>query len=233
MIDNLLIKIENALASTTISSGYDMKMARFLTVEGGEGVGKSSFIELLSHRLRDKGMAFTLTREPGGTRIADEIRSVFSKGDDIEEFTPEGEFLLVSAARAQHVFHKIRPELEKGRWIICDRFADSSRVYQGILKGVETDFLESVIQKSTYGLTPDLTFLLDCDVTVSQARVAGRGLVESRYDLASLEVHERLRQGYLQVSRMFPHRIQVLDASGPREEIVNQAISLIEERFHD
>ncbi|MEI8025350.1 MAG: dTMP kinase [Pseudomonadota bacterium] len=210
-----------------------MKIARFLTVEGGEGVGKSSFIELLSHRLRDKGMTFALTREPGGTRIADEIRSVFSKGDDIEEFTPEGEFLLVSAARAQHVFHKIRPELERGRWIICDRFADSSRVYQGILKGVETDFMERVIQKSTYGLIPDLTFLLDCDVSVSQSRVAGRGLVESRYDLASLEVHEQLRQGYLQVSRMFPHRIQVLDASRPREEIVNQAISLMEERFHD
>jgi len=232
LIDIVLIKIETALANRTISSGYDMKMARFLTVEGGEGVGKSSFIELLSHKLRGRGLAFTLTREPGGTRIADEIRSVFSKGDDLEEFTPEGEFLLVSAARAQHVHHKIRPELQKGNWVICDRFADSSRVYQGILKGMETDFLEKVIQKSTYGIVPDLTFLLDCDVAISQARVAGRGVVESRYDLAALEVHEQLRQGFLQVSRIYPKRIQVLDAAQPVEHSVNQALSIMEEHFH-
>jgi dTMP kinase len=232
-IDICLIKFENDKVNTYFPAGCDMGKGLFLTIEGGEGVGKSSFLKLLSEELRKSGKAFSMTREPGGTRIADAIRDVFSKGDELEEFTTEGEFLLVSAARAQHVRNRILPDLESGKWVLCDRFADSSRVYQGILKGLDASFLEMVIQKSTYGLVPDITFLLDCDVTISQARVAERGLLESRYDLAHIDVHETLRKGFLQVAQMFPDRVKILDASRPTDESVKEALSLMESYVHE
>lgn len=209
-----------------------MAKGLFLTIEGGEGVGKSSFLDLFSKELRKSGKPFSITREPGGTPIADAIRSVFSKGDQFEEFTPEGEFLLVSAARSQHVWNRILPDLRSGKWVLCDRFADSSRVYQGILKGLDSSFLEAVIQKSTYGLAPDITFLLDCEVALSQARVAERGMMESRYDLAHIEVHESLRKGFLQVAKMFPDRVKILDASRPTHESVKEALLLLENYVH-
>lgn len=209
-----------------------MKIGRFISIEGGEGVGKSLFLTEISSKLSERGIVCALSREPGGTPIANKIREVFSSGEDAEDFTPEGEFLLVSAARAQHVKHFIEPKLNVGHWVICDRFSDSSRVYQGHLRGLDSTFIESVIRKSTFGITPDLTFLLDCDTALSQSRVSARGKVESRYDAASLQTHETLRQGFLKVSREFPERMKVLDASRPVCDSVMEAMRIIEDRFH-
>lgn len=209
-----------------------MGIGRFISVEGGEGVGKSLFLTEISAKLQERGVVCALSREPGGTPIANKIRQVFSSGDDSEDFTPEGEFLLVSAARAQHVKHFIEPKLNVGQWVICDRFSDSSRVYQGFLRGLDASFIEMVIAKSTFGLTPDLTFLLDCDPVLSQSRVSSRGKVESRYDAASMQTHEKLRQGYLHLSKQYPERVKVLDASRPVYDSVAEAMRIIEELFH-
>lgn len=206
---------------------------RLITIEGGEGVGKSSFIKLLSHELGQKGIDIDCTREPGGTKIADLMRNVFSKAVEGEVFTVEGEFLLVSAARAQHVSQRIIPHLNKGKWVVCDRFADSSRVYQGFLRGLDAPFMEFVIEKSTYGIKPDITFLLDCEASISQSRVKSRQIEESRYDSAGIEIHETLRKGFLQLRTRFPDRIHLLDAALPLEENVQIALKLIWERFHD
>jgi len=209
-----------------------MAWGRFITIEGGEGVGKSSFIKLLSNELALKGFDLDCTREPGGTVIADHIRSVFSKTVEGEPFTVESEFLLVSAARAQHVSQRILPCLKQGKWILCDRFADSSRIYQGYLRGLDSNFMELVIEKSTFGLRPDLTFVLDCDSSLSQARVHSRPAEESRYDDSNIEVHEKLRRGFLELRNRFPERIRVLDASLSLNKNVEIAMKMITEQFH-
>lgn len=198
-----------------------MAQARFVTLEGGEGVGKSTLLHGLIQWLKSKNIHAISTREPGGTLIADEIRRIFKSPPHGEEFYPETESLLVSAARAQHVTQVIQPALKQGKWVVCDRFADSTRVYQGILGGVPMNELEWLIKYSTKGIEPDLTFLLDCDVTTAAGRIGGRGVMKNdddtaRYDQASEQVHERLRQGFRRVAGFFPSRFYILDASLPQ-----------------
>jgi dTMP kinase len=208
---------------------------RFISVEGGEGVGKSLFISLFTKRLNAQGILHALTREPGGTGIADRIREIFANPPAGEQLTTSAELMLVSAARSQHTTLFIRPKLLERVWVISDRFADSSRVYQGIVGGISSDFVESVVQQTTGGLEPDLTFVLDCPVDVSLRRIQGRAASGQdgahRYDGAKLEVHKLIREGFLAIGEKFPKRIRILNAARRPEEVADEAIAIVKELF--
>lgn len=212
---------------------------RFITIEGGEGVGKSVLLRGLVSALLSRGLAVVATHEPGGTPVAETLRRIFASPPEGERLLIQSELFLVSAARSQHVAHVIRPALAAGKWVLCDRFADSSRVYQGMLGGVGDEFLERVIAESTGSLDPDLTFLLDCPVDVSLARMrrhvseqGERGGVD-RYDDAGREVHEKMRRCYGQLVTRFPARLVKLDAEKPPEALVAAAIQALAERFKE
>lgn len=212
----------------------DQEQGRLITIEGGEGVGKSLFCGHLLRELKQLNIAAYPTREPGGTGLAESIRALFGRADQNESMHPETELMLISAARCQHVREVLIPGISKGDWFICDRFADSSRVYQGIVGGLEMEAVERVTQLVTDGLSPDLTFLLDCPVEISTARVHQRndgpdGI--GRYDHAHLKTHRMIRDGYLKIARQFPERIVVLDASRPAEETFDEAIAILKKRF--
>lgn len=210
-----------------------MVIGRFITIEGGEGVGKSAFTAALARAFSARGIAFELGREPGGTKSAEKIRTFWANSPEDEPWLAMTELCLVSAARAQHVGLKIRPTLAAGRWYLCDRFADSSRVYQGAMGGLAAAEVEAIVAASTSGLTPDLTFLLDCDVAIAQARTKSRPqiAVVDRYDLLGTEFHEQLRQAFLSLARSYPLRVVTLDASLPIAVNIEMAMRVIEERF--
>jgi dTMP kinase len=207
----------------------------FISIEGGEGVGKSTFIHGLKAAFEKRGRKVLITREPGGTPLADRIRKVFTDTPENESFTVEAELMLVSASRSQHVQHVILPALKSGQTVISDRFADSTRVYQGYLGKIDADFMESVISKTVYGRHPDVTFLLDCDVEISRERVIKRAQVEgeelSRYDAAGVKVHQDLRDGFLHYANKFSERFITLDASQTADDVLNNALVQLREKF--
>ena len=210
------------------------EISRFVSIEGGEGVGKSLFINHLADDLTARRIPFIKTREPGGTPSADLIRGLFGAPPADDPFCMMTEALLISAARAQHVEKVIRPALKSRTWVICDRYADSTRVYQGIIGGVPASEIESVIAISTGRLTPDVTFLLDCDVELAASRRQQRGGQDDaikRYDDKKLEFHERLRQGYLTLAKQFPERFKVIDASQNPPAVAAEAIKTLVVRF--
>lgn len=210
------------------------RVGKFISVEGGEGVGKSSFIEALTERLGAKGLDVVGTREPGGTPTAQAIRQIFMSPPGDDPLDVKAELFLVSAARCQHLQKLIKPSLKKGSWVICDRFHDSTRVYQGVGGGVPEEELETLIDLSVGDSHPDLTFLLDCDVQVAMERVAGRAESEesgNRYDEASASFYKTLRDGFLTMARRFPDRIVVLDASQTKDHVLGQALEELERRF--
>lgn len=207
---------------------------KFITLEGGEGVGKSTLIRELTMWLKQKNINVVVSREPGGTPIADQVRSIFKSPPQGEEITAETEALLVSAARAQHVAKVIQPALARGDWVLCDRFADSTRVYQGLLGGIAMNELEWLIRFSTHGLQPDLTFLLDCDVDITAARIGSASSERddaSRYDQAGRVVHERLRQGFRRVAGFFPSRFYLLNAALAPEQVLGEATAALAEKW--
>jgi dTMP kinase len=211
--------------------------ARFIALEGGEGVGKSTLMRGLVAWLSQKGIEVVQTREPGGTPIADQIRKIFKAPPEGDEITSETEALLVSAARAQHVAKVIRPALANGQWVVCDRFSDSTRVYQGLFGGVALNDLEWLIRFSTGGIEPDITFLLDCDVAVTSHRIGGRGTSmndddTARYDQGGQLVLDRLRQGYRKVAGFYPARFYILDAARSADEVLHDACAELERRWN-
>lgn len=211
-------------------------MARFITIEGGEGVGKSSFAATLTEKILELGFEVIKTREPGGTPTADLIRKVFLAPPKEEPLVPIAELCLVSAARAQHIKQVIQPALDAQKWVLCDRFSDSTRVYQGHLGNLDLESIESLIKLSTGGIEPDVTFLLDCPVEISLERLEKRnptraGEGPNRYDLAAYNTHEALRQAFLKIAADFPNRVCVIDASGSSEYSIDQALSFLKEHL--
>ena len=211
---------------------------RFITIEGGEGVGKSALTRGLVEALRARGHEVVATREPGGTPAADRIRAVFATAPADDPLAARTEALLVSAARAQHVERLVAPALARGAWVVSDRYADSTRVYQGTLLGLPADELETLIAYSTGGLAPDLTLLLDLGVTEARARLAGRGLggapqvdAVTRYDEATTSDQERLREAFLALARRFPARFVTLDASVAPGGVLRAAVATVEARL--
>lgn len=195
---------------------------------------------------REFGVNLIQTREPGGTPQADLIRALFAKDSKDDPWLPLTEAFLVGAARSQHVHVKIQPALNKGIWVLCDRFADSTRVYQRL---VPEATLESLIHNATNGLEPDLTFILDCPVEIAMSRTKSRGSTGNtaaktigptpalttdsidRYDHESLELHHQRRQAYLNLAQRFPHRIVVIDGSQSPPEVLAQAFAVFTTRF--
>lgn len=192
-----------------------MARGKFITFEGGEGAGKSTQARRLCARLDRMGLSTLATREPGGTPIGEDIRAVIMKDRPQDPVT---ELLLFAAARCEHMTSLIRPALDEGTWVVCDRFMDSSRVYQGRLYNLEPDLLRQLERYTVAPDFPDLTLILDLPPSVGLERAASRGTL-SRYDAERIETHERLREGFLEVAEAEPARCVLIDALLPADEV--------------
>ena len=195
---------------------------KFITFEGPEGGGKSTHIRLLAERLRTEGRTVLVTREPGGTPLAEKIRGLVREELDDPPVT-RSEVLLFLAARAQVVSQVIRPALARGEWVLCDRFADSTFAYQGYGRGIDVGLLRNFNDFATEGLVPDLTILLDVPLEVSRARLTARqaatATAADRIEQAGTMFHRRLREGFLELAQADPKRFAVIDSSGGVEQV--------------
>lgn len=199
-----------------------MTRGKFITLEGGEGAGKSTQIRRLSEWLRSAGQTdVVMTREPGGSAGAEAIRELLVNGE-VDRWDGVTEVLLHFAARRDHVMKTIEPALARGAWVICDRFADSTRAYQGIVQGAGLDVVEAAYALAVGDLEPDLTLILDLPVYVGLARANERG-GSDRYERMGREFHKALRDAFLKVGADYPERCVVVDATGD-EDAVEQAI---------
>jgi dTMP kinase len=196
---------------------------KFITFEGGEGTGKSTQAAMLALRLEALGLAVHLTREPGGSPGAEIIRHVLLSGA-AKPFGPDVEAMLFAAARDDHVQCTILPALNAGKWVICDRFADSTRVYQGILGRVDQRLIKGLERVSIGDLAPDLTLILDVPVELGLERVKlRRGEAKpDRFESENVEFHQKLRDAYLAIAAAEPERCLVIDASGPKEAVARK-----------
>ena len=190
---------------------------RFITVEGGEGAGKSTQIARVLEHLRAAGLQVVATREPGGTPLAEEIRGLIL-APRAERVDPTAELLLMFAARAQHVRALIEPALARGDWVVCDRFSDATLAYQGAGRGLEMASIASMDELARGGLRPDLTLLLDVPVDCGLARVSGRG-AHDRFEREDPGFHQRVRACYLELAQREPARLRVVDAARGADEV--------------
>lgn len=199
----------------------------FITVEGMEGAGKSAVLSGLVRRLQGAGVDIMLTREPGGCTLGDDLRPLLLRAG--RQLDPVAELFLFQADRAQHVAEVIRPALEAGTWVLCDRYADSTTAYQGYGRGLDLGMLQELSHIATGGLSPDMTLLLDIEPEQGLERAMRRnqqlGLSESegRFETEQLAFHSRVRQGFLALAAQEPERFVVLDSSRPLEEVQNEA----------
>ena len=193
---------------------------KFITIEGTEGVGKSTNIAFIKAWFEAKNISLLHTREPGGTPLAEEIRELLLSKRD-EQVDAKSELLLMYAARAQHVSQKIKPALEQGQWVLCDRFSDASFAYQGAGRALGLDKLVALDQWVLEGFKPDLTILLDLPVEVGLSRAQERG-PSDRFEEEKVEFFEQVRNGYLQIARQEPERVKIVDARGNLEEVQQQ-----------
>jgi dTMP kinase len=196
------------------------KRGLFITVEGGEGVGKSTNVAFIAELLRAAGRDLILTREPGGTELAEAIRKLLlePRQEPIAELT---ELLLVFAARAQHLATLIEPALAAGQWVLCDRFTDATYAYQGGGRGLDTQVISVLEQLVQGSLRPDLTLLLDASVSIGQARASARSAPD-RFEQEQTAFFERVRQAYLERARREPRRFHIIDASRPLAAVQQQ-----------
>lgn len=195
-----------------------MPPGRFITFEGGEGTGKSTQVTLFCEALRQKGISVIQTREPGGSSGAEKIRDLLVKGDP-GQWTPLTEALLFITARLDHVEKVIKPALDAGSWVVCDRYHDSTVVYSGYGHGVDLKILESLYTLIIGDFHPDTVILLDIDPQVGLARANARGGDETRIEQKGLEFHQRVRQGYLTMAHQLPGKYIIFDANQPIEEL--------------
>ncbi len=196
-----------------------LRHGTLITLEGGEGSGKSTQAEALAALMREQGYTVVLTREPAGTELGDIVKGIFQRGVAV---TAESELFLFGAARAQHVRDVIRPALERGEVVLCDRYTDSTLAYQGYGRGLSLDHLRAVNHIATQGLPPHFTILLDVPPEAGLARKDHESLGDS-IGKEPLEFHERVRAGYLELARREPKRFAVVDASSPSERVTESA----------
>ena len=194
-----------------------MQRGRFITVEGIEGVGKSTNIEFLAVLIEDNGFSVIRTREPGGTPMAERIRELLLEHGE-EPMTDIAELLLFFAARSLHINNAIQPALEAGQWVVCDRFTDASRAYQGNGRGVNQETISTLADWVQEDLQPDLTILLDAPAEVGMGR-AGRRSAADRLEIEKTDFYDRVRQGYLTLAESEPERFAIIDASQPLDQV--------------
>ena len=196
-------------------------MAIFISFEGIEGVGKSTLVQTIATYLHHKSIAHCLTREPGGTPVAEALRDVLLN-HHAEQIMPQTEALLMFAARAQHVAHVIQPSLSAGEWVLCDRFVDASFAYQGAGRGMSMEVIEQLAEISLAGCRPDLTFLLVAPVELALQRAKKRATLD-RFESEAVAFFERVQLHYLARAALEPDRFCVIDASQSLQEIDSQA----------
>lgn len=199
---------------------------RLITIEGGEGVGKSTNLERVARTLEERGIVVHRTREPGGTRLAEGIRELLK--DPETRITARAELLLIFAARASHLEEELRPRLARGEWVVCDRFTDATYVYQGVARQLgraPVAWLEDWVQEE---LRPDLTILLDAPVALGFERADGRGR-RDRFERESEAFFEQVRDGYLARARAEPERFRIVDAAGHPDEVGQELRNILED----
>lgn len=203
----------------------------FITVEGGEGAGKTSAIRSMEQLLRENGIDVVVTREPGGIAIAEQIREVILDKRNVD-MDGRTEALLYAAARRQHLVQKVIPALQEGKAVLCDRFIDSSLAYQGYARGLGIDEIFAMNRFAIHETMPDLTVLLDVSPQTGLARIhANRNREVNRLDLEAVSFHERVRRGYLQLLEMFPERIVRVDAERSEEEVARALSAILIKRL--
>ena len=200
----------------------------FITFEGGEGSGKTTQIQNLRIWIEKnyEGFSLCLTREPGGTEDAESIRGLLLNGLT-NKWRPATEAMLVSASRHEHIVHVIKPALQRGNIVICDRFIDSTHVYQGFVGGICGEVLDGLDKLSCDGLVPDLTLLLDVDSNLGLARTIARGSSEGRFEAKGEAFHRKVRQGFLARARNEPNRIVKIDGARPPDDVARDVISTV------
>lgn len=200
---------------------------KFISFEGIDGCGKSTQAKILSTKLTDCGNKVLLTREPGGSEGAEEIRNLLLKGNP-DRWSAETELLLFTAARRDHLERTILPALESGTTVICDRFSDSTRVYQGVTRGDLRDLVDK-LDDAMIPRQPDITILIDLDPNIGLTRALERSNTEARFEDFGLEMQIKLREGFLSLANEFPKRIMVIDGNRSEAEVAQTIIKLLDE----
>lgn len=203
-----------------------MKRGFFISFEGGEGSGKSIQVEILASHLREEGYSVIITREPGGTRIGEQIRTITHNQENVD-LDPKAEAYLMAAARAQHVTETISPALEAGRIVVCDRFVDSSVAYQGYGRKLGAETIEDLNKLAVNGAIPDLTILLDTPPAVGLQRRTRSLKSKDRLDLQQQDFYERVYRGYLDLAKNHHARYVVIDATGSIEAVASQVWKIV------
>ncbi len=202
----------------------------FITFEGGEGSGKSTQLKKIAHWLDGQGIDYITTREPGGAPSAEIIRKLLVEGDT-DRWQPITEILLHYSARAEHIAHTIGPSLEAGRWVLCDRFADSTLAYQGYGHDFDTQTIAQIHQATVGKLIPDLTLVLDIPVHTGLERAGNRNQGEDRYERMGVDFHDRVRAGFLELAAKNSNRCQVINAEQTMDKVFSDIRTIIEDKL--
>ncbi|MBP2158272.1 dTMP kinase [Asticcacaulis solisilvae] len=211
----------STISETALKADMTAARGRFIAFEGGEGAGKSTQVKALVQRLRDLGLEVVQTREPGGSEGAEALRDLLVQGD-AGRWSPMSELLMMYASRSDHLEKVIRPALARGAWVICDRFADSSRAYQGAGGGVAPYIIEQIDSAVVAETQPDLVIVMDMPVEAGLKRAAARADKENRFESKGLAFHERLREGFLNRAVAIPERYRIINADQTIEIIRDQ-----------
>jgi len=196
----------------------------FITFEGIDGCGKSTQVSRFEVTLKERGIPLTVTSEPGGTKIGQAIRKILLHVDNTH-IVPLAELFLYEADRAQHVNEVIKPALEAGKWVICDRYFDATTVYQGVALGHHEKLIEQINREATLGCQPDITFLLDCPAEVGLERIAKRDKNErkkDRLERKTLDFHIKIRYGYLALANEYKDRFKIIDSTLPEDQVAQK-----------
>jgi dTMP kinase len=204
----------------------------FITFEGIEGCGKTTQVKRFAKRLKGLGISLITTLEPGGTRIGKDIRKILLDSRN-RNLSPLTELFLYAADRAQHVEELIKPALDEGKWVICDRFFDATVAYQGIARGQDMELIGILNEEATQGIQPDITFLLDCPVHMGLNRALERNETQSqkgqdRFEREALDFHRAVREGYLELARKNQDRFVIIDTTLPKDEVEEKIFQHIE-----
>jgi len=201
----------------------------FITFEGIDGCGKSTQVSRFESTLKERGVSFIVTSEPGGTKIGQAIRKILLHVDNTH-IVPLAELFLYAADRAQHVSEVIKPALEAGKWVICDRYSDATTVYQGVVLGHHDKLIEQINREATLGCRPDITFLLDCPAEVGLERIAKRDKNDKkrdRFERKTLDFHIKIRYGYLTLANRYKDRFRIIDSTLPEDRVARKIREII------